>query len=207
MKKIGIIIAIIAIVALAGCASGGGGKSGGGGAEPFIVDLSKLQQVQVINQDNSTIGGPIPTLRNPTAFTRNWQGMLITFPEDLFDISKYSRVTVNLRFFNANREELAPRDSMAMLVFVYNVAGDWHGPSMGPGPNTPVKEMNVMGFSGLINTDRGVRHNMNRVPGAIFIQKAQDPNVAFIELSRIVFHNGNYKFDGEQVAGAGPEGT
>jgi len=203
MKKLGVILAILVVFSFAGCASGGGGS----GSAPFVVDMSTLQQLTVIDQSNSRVGGPIPTLRNPAAFTRNWQGMIIRFPDNFVDVSQYSRLTVALKYFNAAGEELPPRDSMGMLVFIYDITGDWHGPEMGPGPNTPVKEMNVMGFSGMIQTDRGVRHNMNRAPQAIFIQKAQDPNVAFIELERVIFHNANYKYEGEVVYGAGPEGT
>jgi hypothetical protein len=205
MKKFGVVVAIIAIAAFAGCATGGGG-GGGSGAAPFIVDLSTLTQVQVINQDNSTVGGPVPTLRNPTAFTRNWQGMYIRFPENFVDVSQYVRLTVTLKFFNAAGEEIRPGDGMGMIVFVYDTAGDWHGPALGPGPNTPVKEMNVMGFSGLVHKDRGIRHNMNRAPQGIFIQRAQNQAVAFIELTSVVFHNGNYD-SGAEVSGEGPEGS
>jgi hypothetical protein len=207
MKKFGVVLAVLTALCFIGCASGGGGGAAGvDGPRPFIVDLSTLQQVEVIDQSNSTVGGPIPTLRNPEAFTRNWQGMFITIPEDAVDVTQYSRVTVALRYFSADMEELPPGDGMGMIVFVYDMTGDWHGPAMGPGPNTPIKEMNVGGFSGTINRDRGVRHGMNRVPQGVFIQRAQNANVAYIELARIVFHNGNYD-SGVDVVGEGPEGS
>jgi len=204
MKKIGVVLAIIAIVALAGCASGGGKA---GGAEPYIVDLSKMTMVSVTNNPDR-IGAPIGNvLRNPSPITRNWQDIMFLFPTDMADITGYSRVTITLKYFNAAGEELVPRDSMGMLVVIYDVNGDWRGPEMGGGPNTPIKEMNVGGFSGMINTDRGTRVTFKQNPQALLVQKAQDPNVAFIELSGIIFHNGNYKFEGEHVQGEGPEGS
>ncbi|MCL2186066.1 MAG: hypothetical protein FWB86_09485 [Treponema sp.] len=205
MKKLGIILAILVVLSFAGCASSGGG--GGGGEPPFIVDLSTLTQLRIIDQSNSSVAEPVQGLRNIVPFTRNWQGMVIKFPENFVDVSKYQRVTVTLRYFNSSGEELAPRDSMGMLVFIYDIKGDWHGPEMGAGPNTPLKEMNVGGFSAMVSTERGSRHGMNRAPEAIFIQKAQDPNVAFIELSGVIFHNANFKFDAPQLQGKGPEGT
>jgi len=201
MKKFVIILAVLAAFSLAGCAS-----SGSGGTEPFVVDLTKLTQYQRLDGDKlgQSYGN---LLRNQTAFTRSWQGFLIRFPADFVDIKKYSRLTLAVKYFNAAGAEITPRDSMGQVTIIYDVNGDWHGPSMGPGHNTPVKEMNVMGFSGIIQQDRGIRHTMDKVPQAIFIQRAQDDSVAFIELTRIVFHNGNYKYDGPVVQGEGPEGS
>jgi len=192
MKKFGVVLAIIAIIALAGCGSGGGG-GGGGGAEPFIVDLSTLTQMEILDQDAMKLGGTLPGVRNTKPFAKNWQGMILKFPENMIDPSKYQRLTVVLKYFNANGDEITPADSMGMCVILYTLAGDWFGPAMGPGPNTPVKEMNIGGFSGMINKDRGVRVGLSKSPEGIFIQKAQDPGVAFIELSKLVFHNGNYE--------------
>jgi len=205
MKKIGLIFAVIAIVALSGCLSTGGGKADG--APPFIVDLSTMTMVSVTNNPDR-VGAPIGNvLRNPTPITRNWQDIMFLFPADMPDVTGYSRMTVTLKYFNAAGDELVPRDGMGMMCLIYDVGGDWRGPQMGAGPNTPVKEMNVGGFSGMVNTDRGVRIGLKQNPGAILVQKAQDPNVAFIELSGIIFHNGNYKYDGEHVQGEGPEGS
>ena len=206
MKKLGVILAILVAISFVGCGSTGGG-SGGGGAEPLIVDLSKVQMLEVINQDNSTVGPLMGNvLRNPEPLARQWQGIMWVFPDDFVDISQYTRVTVTAKFFNSEGVELPPRDSMAMIVFVYDIAGDWHGPAMGAGPNTPLKEFNLMGFSGMVHKDRGSRHGMNRAPKGLFIQRAQDANVAYIQLTSVVFHNGNYK-SGAEVSGSGPEGS
>ena len=202
MKNLGIVLTVLAVLSFAGCASSGGGS----GVEPFIVDMSKLTQYQRLDGDKLGVSyGNV--LKNQNAFTRSWQGMIIRFPDNFVDVTKYSRLTIALKYYNSAGSEIAPRDSMGQVTVIYDLNGDWHGPSMGPGPNTPVKEMNVMGFSGILQGDRGIRHNMNRAPQGIFIQRAQDDNVAFIELTRVIFHNANYKYDGPVVHGAGPEGS
>lgn len=208
MKKLGIILAVLAAISVAGCASGGGRGGAVDGAPPFIVDLSTLTQFEIIQEDGSDRLGQSygNLLRNPNPITRDWDGLILTFPDNFVDVTQYRRLTVTLKYFNADGEELAPRDGMGMVVFVYDLTGDWSGPAMGPGPNTPVKEMNVMGFSGMIHKDRGIRHTINRAPGGIFIQRAQDASVAYIELTSVVFHNGNFE-SGAEVSGEGPEGS
>ncbi|MDR3019728.1 MAG: hypothetical protein LBU66_02355 [Treponema sp.] len=208
MKKLGIVFAIIAILALVGCASSGGSKATGDGAPPFTVDLSTVNQhVRIQEGKVDRIGDSLgPQMRNQEAYTSSWQGAIYVFPENFVDTTQYSRVTIRLKYFNADGEELGAKDGMGMAVFIYDLEGDWHGPAMGPGPNTPLKEMNVGGFSGLVHPDRGVRIRLNRAPQGIFIQKAQDVNVAFVELAEITFHNGNYE-SGKEVMGEGPEGS
>ncbi|MDR3019727.1 MAG: hypothetical protein LBU66_02350 [Treponema sp.] len=203
MKNYLIISTIIVVLLFAGCASSGG-KAAGDGLPPFTIDLSTVNQHERVPGGVGESYGP--QMRNLEAYTSNWQGAIYVFPEDFIDPTQYARVTIRLKYFNADGEELAPRDSMGMVVFIYDLTGDWAGPAMGPGPNTPLKELNVGGFSGLVCKDRGVRVRLNRAPQGIFVQKAQDQNVAFIELTEITFHNGNYE-SGKEVAGAGPEGS
>jgi hypothetical protein len=208
MKKLGIVIAVFAILTLAGCASSGGSASGDG-APPFTVDLSTVNQHVRIEESRGVdrIGDSLgPVMRNVEAYTGSWQGAIFVFPDNFMDPTQYTRVTIRLKYFNAAGEELAPRDSMGMAVLIYDLEGTWHGPEMGAGPNTPLKEFNIGGFSGLADKDRGVRVRLNRAPKGIFIQKAQDANVAFVELAEITFHNGNYE-SGKDAAGAGPEGS
>jgi len=179
MKKFGVIFAIIMIVALAGCASGGGGGAAkapaGGGGAPFVVDLSTL-----------------PAVRNTTPFAKNWDDFLIILPTFPVDVTKYTRLTITAKYFNADGVEVEQQDSKIMAVLIYDPNGDIRGPASGPGPNTPVKEMNVGGFSGLINKDRGVRINLKQAPGALLFQN-NDTSVRFVELTSFVFHNGDYK--------------
>jgi len=176
MKKFGVIIAIIAIVALAGCAGGGGG-GGGGGAAPFIVELSELN------------------VRNANAFSKAWDDHFIDLPASALpsNFNDYSRLTITCKYFTAGGDEIPQADSNVMVTMVYNKDGDWRGPSMGPGPNTPVKEFNVGGFSGMIHKDRGIRVTFREAPSGVLFQNNSGSAVAFVELTSLVFHNGNYE--------------
>jgi hypothetical protein len=108
------------------------------------------------------------------------------------DFSQYTRITITASYFKADGEELPQADAMVMVTLVYDPDGDIRGPSMGPGPNTPLKEFNVGGFSGIVNTDRGSRLALRQAPGAVLFQNNSGSPVAFIELTSLVFHNGNY---------------
>jgi len=209
MKKFGLVIAIVAVIAIvfAGCASGGGGGGrSGSGQAPYIVDLSKMVQYSVTNSPDKLVA-PVRGLRNLTPITKNWTDVMYLFPEDMPDVTGYSRVTVTVKYFNASGDELPPRDSMGMASMILDTNGDWRGPEMGSGPNHAFKEFNVGGFSGMLHKDRGVRVGLKKNPAAILIQAAQDRSVFFIELSGVIFHNGDFKFDSEQPQGEGPEGS
>jgi len=175
MKKIAFILAVLIVFVFAGCASSGGGASGSNAA-PFIVDLSTL-----------------PLVKNTKPFTRDWEDLLIIIPRyDNFDITQYSRVTITAKYYNAANEEIVQGDSNCMVTLILDPDGDIRGPQDGPGPNTPVKEFNVGGFSGMIHSDRGVRINLKERPGAVLFQNNAGSDVKFIELTSLVFHNGNY---------------
>lgn len=190
MKKIGIILAIIAIVAFAGCGSGGGGKSSGDGAAPLIVDLNTLTAVSTLQGDK--VGNPTGQhVRNVTPFAKNYDDLLLLFAPFTADVSQYQRVTIKCKYFNADNEEIGQGDSNAMVSFIYDLDGDWRGPAMGPGANTPLKEMNVGGFSGLVSGNRGIRVRLSQWPSAVLFQNS-NAGVKFIEVTAIVFHNGNY---------------
>jgi hypothetical protein len=205
MKKI-LLVVVILLMTSALAFAGGKKDSGGGGEPPFVVDLTKLIQAETLSGDK--VGQKYGNLlRNRTAFTKAWDGFLILFPEDMVDVSKYQRVTITLKYFDAGGNELEPADSMGQLNFINDLNGDWRGPAMDAGPNTPLKQMNIGGFSGMINKERGVRHGCSKVPGGMIIQRAQDAKVAYIEVGMIVFHNGNFKFSDPQPEGKGPEGS
>jgi len=176
MKKLGVILAILAVLALvAGCASSGGGagsskSSGGAALKPYSVDLKTL-----------------PFTRNAKPFTRKYDDMIIFFPEFPVDVTQYSRVTITCKYFDADGVELPQSDTKAMVSFLYDAKGG-RGPDMGPGGNAPLKELNVGGFSGLVDKDRGVRVKLTKPPEVIILQNS-DLDVKFIELTSIVFHN------------------
>jgi hypothetical protein len=174
MRKAGIIIAIIAILAVAGCATtGGAAKSGGGAAgDAYYVDLTTL-----------------PLTRNASAFTKAWDDLLIPLPEFPVDVTQFQRVTIRCNYFDAAGAEITQADSNVMVTLIYDPSGDIRGPSDGPGPNTPLKEFNVGGFSGAVSTDRGVRIRLTKQPGAILFQNNSGSKVAFIEITQLAFHN------------------
>lgn len=177
MKKLGIIFAILVAISFVGCASGGGGAAAGGGAEPFIVDLSTL-----------------PLVRNTAPLTRDWDDVFIALPAASIpsDMSQYTRVTITADYFTADGTQITPGDGQVMVTLIYDPDGDWRGPAQGPGPNTPLKEFNVGGFSGMVNRDRGVRVSLRQPPGGVLLQNNSGSSVAFIELTGLIFHNGNY---------------
>jgi len=206
MKKI-LLVAVVLLMTSALAFAGGGsdkGAAAGGGEPPFVVDLSKLVQAETLPGDKvgRTLGNSV---RNLTPFKSAWDGFLILFPEDMVDLSKYQRVTITLKYFDKDGKELEPADSMGQFNFITDLNGDWRGPAMDAGPNTPLKQANVGGFSGLVNKERGVRHNCSKVPGGMVIQRAQDGRVVFIEIGTIVFHNSNFKFSEPQPEGVGPQ--
>jgi len=201
MKKLGAVLAILAVVALVGCGSGtaGGAAKSGGGAAPFKVDLSKLTALQSEAGKNSetVLAGKYTTfqgVRNKTPFAKNYDDFLFLLTPDVLppDLSKYQRLTLTVKYFGKDGTEMAQGDGMAMVSFIYDLkAKDIRGPQMGPGPNTPVKEMNLGGYSGLINKDRGIRVTFDKAPQGLLLQNS-NPGVAFIELTSLVFHNGDY---------------
>jgi len=201
MKRIGIILAIvIALAFMVGCPSTGGGggdaAKSAGGADFYTVDLSKL--TQVINdpprqyEDLLKSGNYKTTtaLKNPAPFARKYDNLLFLFPQLPADVTKYKRVTINCKYYTAGGEEIGQADTRAMVTLITDIKGDLRGPDMGPGKNTPLKEFNVGGFSGLVSSDKGVRVLLSQPPGAILFQNSDD-SVKFIEVTQITFHNGS----------------
>jgi len=171
MKKLGFLVMITVIIALAGCA--GSGQSAAGDLEPYTVDLSTLAYV-----------------RNAQPLAdRPWQMHFIPFPNFPVDVTLYQRVTIRANYYNADGEEIPQGDEKVMVVLIYDPDGDRGGPPMGPGPNTPLKEFNVGGFSGAVSSDRGVRVRLTQAPGGIMFQN-NTTDVKFIEVTEITFHNG-----------------
>jgi hypothetical protein len=202
MKKLGVVLAILAVVALVGCGSGtagGAAKGDGGGAAPFKVDLSKLSMVvpEKPKKIEDVLKGQyktVPGVKNTVAFTQNYDDLLIllTASDIPADFSKYTRCTITVKYYNPKGDEIKQADGFAMAVLVYDIKGDLRGPAMDAGPNTPLKQMNLGGYSGMASTDRGARVSLSKPPQAILLQNA-NAGVAFLELTSLVFHNGDYK--------------
>lgn len=176
MKKIGIFTAIaFALTLVAGCTSAPAAKSGGTAAalKPYTVDLKTL-----------------PFVKNAKAFTRNYDDLIIPLPEFPVDVTKYKRVTITCKYYDAAGAEIQQSDTKAMVSLLYDGKSKDRGPDMGPGGNAPLKEFNVGGYSGLVNTDKGVRILLTKAPEVIILQNCH-LDVKFIELTGIIFHNGS----------------
>jgi len=199
MKRISIIVAIvIALAFIVGCPStggGGGDARSAGGEDAYTVDLSKL--TQVINDPSGyealLRSGNYRTstaLKNPEPFGGIYDNLLFLLPDLPASVTGFKRVTINCKYYNAKNEELAQSDTKAMVTLILDPKGDLRGPDMGPGKNTPLKEFNVGGYSGLVSTDKGVRVTLPQPPKAILFQNS-DASVKFIEVTQIAFHNGS----------------
>jgi hypothetical protein len=192
MKKISAILAALVILTFAGCGTSGGSSGGAaaaGGDASYSVDLSTLRAVAMGGPGNNTVGEPTgETVRNRTPFAKNYDDLMILFPQFPVDVTTFQRVTIKCKYFGADNEEITQGDSNAMVSLIYDLSGDLRGPEMGAGPNTPLKEFNVGGFSGQVSTDRGVRVRLSKAPAAVLFQNS-NANVKFIEVTEITFHN------------------
>jgi len=193
MKKISAILAALIVLTFVGCASSGGGStggssSGGGGGDAYSVDLSQLKVVRLGDKDE--IGAPTgSTVRNTEPFTRNYDNLMIVFPEFPVDVTKFGRITIRAKYFNADGGEIQQADGNAMVSLIEDINGDLRGGSgEGVYPNIPLKQYNVGGFSGQASTDRGSRVRLGKAPGGILFQNS-NANVKFIEVTEITFHN------------------
>jgi len=194
MKKISVILAILVALTIVGCqTTGGAAKSGGGGA-PYSVDLSKMQFCPVGAGD--VVGAPIgESTRNIEPLTKAWDDVFLLFPELPANITSYARLTVRAKYYGVAADgksvgdEIEQGDSNAIVSLIYDFnPGDLRGPAMGPGANTPVKEFNVGGFSGIISTEKGIRMRLTKPPKAILFQN-NHAGVKFIEVTEITFHD------------------
>ena len=197
MRKLSVIIAAAAVLAVIGCATGGGGGAAPAAGDPLIVDLSTLKLAKIQTSDAyspiTVVGEEGLGVRNTEPIARKWGEVLLLFPEPL-DVSGYSRVTINCKYFNADGDEINQGDTNAMVTLVRDINGDKRGPEMGAGGNVALKEMNVGGFSGGVSKERGSRIRNDATISSILFQSCND-NVKFIELTEIVFHNGDFTRD------------
>ena len=197
MKKLGVIISIFAILAIAGCASSGGGSSSGGGGGAggsYSVDLSTVKVVP-LDKQTGAVGAPIPgaTVKNLQPFAQNYDDLFIIFPEFPVDVTKFQRVTIRAKYYDANGEEVPPGDGNAMLSIIEDVnVKDSKlirgGAAEGVYPNIPFKQYNLMGFSGTVHTDKGARVRFSKAPGGVLFQNS-NLGVKFIELTEFTFHD------------------
>jgi hypothetical protein len=195
MKKLGVIISIFAILVIAGCASSGGGSSSGGGGgegESYSVDLSTVKVHALLPGD--ILGEPTGgTTKNVTPLTKNYDDVFIIFPQFPVDVTKFQRVTIRAKYYDANGEEIPAGDGNAMVSIIEDVnVKDSKlirgGAAEGVYPNIPFKQYNTMGFSGTVHTDKGARVRFSKAPGGVLFQNS-NVGVKFIELTEFTFHD------------------
>ncbi len=170
MKKIGILLAVIAIAAIgfSACASTGGGAQSAGN-QRYEVDLSLLAET-----------------RNPTAFTKIYDIWEVPFPEFPVDIKQFKKVTMTAKALDADGNDITAWAANAQVKLVMNFDEPYDD-------NVIFHELNV-GFPGLgpITMDAGVSTffgSFETLPQGFIIQNSAN-EVKYIEITSIIFHNG-----------------
>jgi len=178
MKKLGIVLAALAVIGLSGCAT----REVIPPAEPLTVDLSLLPQVR----NEASLLGQV----GATGATGTWVDFKILLPEfPGVDFRAFSRVTIRADYFDADGNLIYPDNDLVMVTLVYDPAGDLRGPPDGPGRNTPLKQFNLGGDWGSVHTYRGSLVRLTQAPGAVLFQNTTTRAVAYIEITELTFHN------------------
>jgi hypothetical protein len=158
-------------------------------AKPRLeVDLKQLKVVSVVEDK---IGAPTgQTVKNGTAFTKNYDDLMILLPEFPASVkwADFDRVILKVKYFDASGKEMPQADGRAMATIIYDPNGAIRGPAgggEGPGPNNPLKTYNVGGYSTSISGN-GARIRMDKAPGALLIQNSS-ADVKFIEVEELTF--------------------
>jgi hypothetical protein len=176
MKKIGIVLlAFVVALALLGCPS-----------QP--PPATPAPAAAVAPTSYSVDVNSLPLKRNAKAFAKNLDDLLITFPQFPIDVTQFSRVTINAKYFDAAGKEIAQGDNQVQVTLIYDPKGDIRGPESQAGTNTPLKQFNVGGAAGAVSGAAGARVKLTQQPGAILFQN-MNTNVKFIEVTEISFHN------------------
>jgi len=172
-----------------------------GSETAFNVNLSKLSTLKINSgSDVETVlkgnYSTIPSVKNEAPLTKIWSDVFILLPREALppNLSLYKRVTITCKYYNAAGVEIPQEDSQVTVAMFYDFKGNIRGYPYGSGRNRNMlfKESNVGGPSGKINKDIGIVLTFEKAPQAILFQNANE-NVAFIELTNLVFHNGDFK--------------
>lgn len=174
MKKFGILLAVVAIVAIgfAGCASTGGDAASDAN-QRYDVDLTLLKET-----------------KNPTAFESIYGVWEVPFPEFPVDIKQFKKVTMTAKAYDADGNDITAWTANAQVKLVMNFDEPWES----AGPNVIFHELNV-GYPGLgpMTMDAGVSTffgAFETLPQGFIIQNSAN-EVKFIEITSLIFHNGN----------------
>jgi len=199
MKAKLIAVLLGAVILTSAFAGGGKEKSSsaaaGSGEPPFVVDLSTLQVAPLGPGD--VVGTPVPGIRNENPFTKNYDDLFIVLPEFPVDVTKYARLTIRAKYFNADGVEIEQGDGNAMVSVIEDITVTDSkfirgGGAEGSYPNIPIKEYNVGGYSSTLSKDRGARIRYSKTPRGVLFQNS-NTGVKFIEVTGIIFHNGDFK--------------
>ena len=183
MKRFGVVIAIVALVAafaVIGCVSTGGGK--GSNDERYTVDLSTL-----------------PAIRNTQPFAQIHDQLMIDLSGLPIDVSQFRRVTIRLRAFDARNNIITGWNANGVSRLILDTTGYTQGTNEARfknlGGNVALMEVNT-GFEGLgaISSNEGVLMGIRSKPAALGLLIENNSNeVRFIEITEITFHNGTAK--------------
>jgi hypothetical protein len=173
MKRLLVIFAIIALVtaSVIGCGSMGGG-GGGAKLDRYKADLSTFE-----------------IIKNQTALTKQWDGYKVPFPEFPVDITQFRRITVRLRTFNDAGHDITGWSASGVVRVVWNL--DLPESGLKAAANVIINEVNG-GFEGLgqISSNEGVlMGRLSKVPAGLYVE-CNSADVKFIEITEIIFHNG-----------------
>jgi hypothetical protein len=172
-----------------------------GSETAFSVNLSKLSTLKINSGSDveTALKGNYqtnPGVRNEAPLTKIYSDVFILLPREALppNVSLYKRLTITCKYYDAAGVEIPQGDSQVTVTMVYDSKGNLRGLAQGKERNLNMlfKESNVGGPSGKINKDIGIVLTFEKAPQAILFQNANE-NVAFIELTSLVFHNGDYK--------------
>jgi len=153
----------------------------------FIV----MGSVSLFAQDRLTVDlKTLPLTKNATAFTKNYDDLLIEFPAwpATINWANFNRIVIKAKYFDSNNREVRQQDGKAMVSLIEDPKGDIRGPGDAvPSPNIPFKTFNVGGGSSSVSSNNGSPVRLTKAPGAILFQNS-DVNVKFIEVEEITFY-------------------
>lgn len=175
-------------------------SSGAGKGEVFKVDLSKLSTLKIESNSDAektlkSNYSTLPTVKNEAPLTKPWGDVLFFLPESALpsDLLKYTRLTITAKYYDAAGVEIRQQNKQCMVSMIYDLKSNIRGPEDKPGFNTPVKTFDLGGTDGRIHKDEGIKITFKRAPQAVLFQRQDKSKVAFIEMTSMVFHNGEYK--------------
>jgi hypothetical protein len=148
--------------------------------------------VNLFAQDTYTVDLSGLTVKNPTAFPRQYDYHIVSFDNLPADVnwSRFNRVIVRVKFYGANGDEIRQAHGLGITSMYYERNPDNpHSPEIfdGANRNVPLKTDNIgLTGPGAASQDNGIRISLNRAPGGIVLQNG-NARVAFIELVELTF--------------------